>query len=52
MEAAMTNIVLSWAAIRARIAEWQHRCRDTDFGLTEIIFSDAKDRAQQVKWLM
>jgi hypothetical protein len=52
LEAAMTTIVLSWAAIRARIAEWQHRCPDTDFGPTDFIFRDAKDRAQQVKWLM
>jgi len=51
MEAPMTSVIHSRAAIRARISEWhrQHH-HDSDYGPPNHIFWNAKADAERVRW--
>jgi hypothetical protein len=49
MEAPMITTIKGWAAIQARIAEWQRQNRDSDYGPVNFL-GTAKSRADRMRW--
>jgi hypothetical protein len=50
MEAAMTTVINSRAAIQARIAEWQRQYRNSDYGPADFLFGSPISRADRARW--
>jgi hypothetical protein len=46
----MTTTIHSRVAIRERIADFRRHHHDSDYGLTHVLFWDAKAQAERVRW--
>jgi hypothetical protein len=46
----MTTTINSRVAIQARIAEWQRRYRNSDYGPSDLIFGTPHSPANRVRW--